>query len=77
MHTTIAESIHTTPNFIQSLFKAGLYRIGCGVHRLGDSAVHTLGDTSVGQLLLIAINSELIAEWNDVGIVFEIYIAPL
>ena len=40
-------------------FKARLYRIWCGVHRLGDSGVHTLGDTSAfvnlaGQLLLIA-----------------------
>ena len=24
----------------------GLYRMWCGVNRLGDSAVHTLGDTS-------------------------------
>ena len=48
--------------------KAGLYRIWCGVHRLGDSDVHTLGDTSAfvnpaGQLLLITIDSGLIAEW--------------
>ena len=26
--------------------KEGLYRIWCGVNRLGDSGVHTLGDTS-------------------------------
>ena len=37
--------------------KAGLYRIWCGAHRLGDSGVHTLGDASAfvnpaGQLLL-------------------------
>ena len=37
--------------------KEGLYRIWCGVNRLGDSGVHTLGDTSAfvnpaGQLLL-------------------------
>ena len=37
--------------------KEGLYRIWCGVNRLGDSGVHTLSDTSVfvnpaGQLLL-------------------------
>ena len=37
--------------------KVGLYRIWCGVNRLGDSGVHTLGYTSafvnpVGQLLL-------------------------
>ena len=37
--------------------KKGLYRIWCGVNRLGDSGVHTVGDTSAfvnpaGQLLL-------------------------
>ena len=26
--------------------KAGIYRIWCGVNRLGDSGVHTLGDNS-------------------------------
>ena len=51
-----------------SQLKAGLYRIWCGVHRLGDSGVHTLGDNSAFvnptiQLLLIAINIGLIAEW--------------
>ena len=40
-----------------NLLKAGLYRIWCGVNRLGYSGVHTLGDTSAfvnpaGQLLL-------------------------
>ena len=50
-------------------FKAGLYRIWLGVHRLGDIGVYTLGDTSAfvnlaGQLLLITIiNSGPIAEW--------------
>ena len=48
--------------------KAWLYRMWCGRHRLGDSGVHTLDDSSgfvnpAGQLLLIAINSGLIAEW--------------
>ena len=38
------------------MIKEGLYRIWCGVNRLGDSGVHTLGDTSAfvnpaGQLL--------------------------
>ena len=41
-------------------FKARLYRIGCGVHTLGDSGVHTLGDTSAfvnpaDQLLLTTV----------------------
>ena len=48
------------------------------MHRLGDSAVHTLGDTSafvnpVGQLLLIAINSGLIAEWMASAYYLNIY----
>ena len=39
------------------MFKAGLYRIWCGVNTLGDSGMHTLGGTSAfvnpaGQLLL-------------------------
>ena len=42
---------------ITVLFQVRLYRIWCGVNRLGDSAVHTPGDTSAfvnpaGQLLL-------------------------
>ena len=40
----------------------------CGVHRLGDSGVHTLDDTSAfvnpaGQPLLLTFNTGLIAEW--------------
>ena len=40
-----------------SNIKEGLYRIWCGVNRLGDSGVHTLGDISAfvntaGQRLL-------------------------
>ena len=59
--------------------KAGLYRIWCGVSRLGDSGVHILGDTSAfvnpaGQLLLTRRGKSR----NDgVGIVFEFYITPL
>ena len=41
-------------------FKAGLYRIWCGVHTLGDTSAFV---NQAGQLLLIAINSGLIAEW--------------
>ena len=40
--------------------KAGLYRIWCGVHRLGDTSSFV---NPAGQLLIIAINSRLIAEW--------------
>ena len=58
--------------------KAGLYRIWCGVNRLGDSGVHTLGDTSAfvnlaGQLLLTRRGK---IRMDGVGIVFEFYIAP-
>ena len=62
------------------LVKAGLYRIWCGVNRLGDSGgVHTLGDTSAfvnttGQLLLTRRGK---IKMDGVGIVFEFYIAPL
>ena len=61
------------------LLKEGLYRIWCGVNRLGDSGVHTLGDTSAfvnpaGQLLL---TRRVKTRMNGVGIVFELYIAPL
>ena len=78
MHTTIAESIRTTPNSIQGLFKPGLYSIWCGVSRLGDSGVHALSDTSAfvspaGQLLLTQRGK---IRMDGVGIVFEFYIAP-
>ena len=61
------------------LLKEGLYIIWCGVNRLGDSGVHTLGDTSAfvnpaGQLLL---TRRVKTRMNGVGIVFELYIAPL
>ena len=59
--------------------KEGLYRISCGVNRLGDSGVHTLGDTSAfanptGQLLLTRRDK---TRMDGVGIVFEFYISPL
>ena len=59
--------------------KKGLYRIWCGVNRLGDSGVHTLGDTSAfvypaGQLLLTRRGK---TRMDGIGIVFEFYVAPL
>ena len=56
----------------QVSFKEGLYRIWCGVNRLGDSAVHTPGDTSAfvnpaGQLLLTRRGK---TRMDGVGIVF-------
>ena len=72
----------TKPNWNKSQdkniyqIKAGLYRIWCGGHTLGDSGVHTLGDTSAfvnpaGQLLLTPrVNSRM----DGVGKVFEFYI---
>ena len=64
---------------VEMCVKAGLYRIWCGVNRLGDSGVHTLGDTSacvnpVGQLLLTWRGK---IGMDGVSIVFEFYIAPL
>ena len=59
--------------------KEALYRILCGVNRLGDSGVNRLGDTStfvnpVGQLLLTRRGK---TRMDGVGIVSEFYIAPL
>ena len=59
--------------------KAGLYRIWCGVNRLGDSGVHTLSDTSAfvnpaSQLLLTRRGK---IRMDGAGIVVELYIAPL
>ena len=67
--------------FVRYHLKPGLYRIWCGMNRLGDSdsRVYTLGDTSAfvnpaGQLLLTRRGK---IRMNGVGIVFEFYIAPL
>ena len=59
--------------------KGALYRICCGVNRLGDSGVNRLGDTSAfvipaGQLLLTRRGKTRI---YTVGIVFELYTVPL
>ena len=59
--------------------KEVLYRIWCGVNRLGDSGVNRLGDTSAfvipaGQLLLTRRGK---TRMDGVGIVFEFYTAPL
>ena len=78
MHKKIVH--HTAPpTRFDTAIKEGLYRIWCGVNRLGDSGVHTLGDTSAfvnpaGQLLLTRRGK---TRMDGVGIVFEFYIAPL
>ena len=61
------------------IFKEALYRIWCGVNRLGDSGVNRLGDTSAfvnpaGQLLL---TRRGMPRMDGVGIVFELYTAPI
>ena len=60
------------------LLKEALYRIWCGVNRLGNSSVNRLGDTSAfvntaGQLLLTRRGK---TRMDGVGIVFEFYTAP-
>ena len=59
--------------------KEALYRIWCGVSRLGDSGVNRLGDISAfvnptGQILLTRRGK---TRMDGVGIVFEFYTAPL
>ena len=72
--------VHGSKNQNGKRFKEGLYKIWCGVNRLGDSGVHTLGgDTSAfvnpaNQLLLTRRGK---IRMDGVGIVFEFYIAPL
>ena len=66
------------PSILEAL-KVALYRIRCGVNRLGDSGVNRLGDTSAfvnpaGQLLLTRQDK---TRMDGVGIVFEFYLAPL
>ena len=61
------------------LLKEALYRIWCGVNRLGHSGVNRLGDTSgfvntAGHLLLTRRGK---TRMDGVGIVFEFYTAPL
>ena len=56
-----------------------MYRIWCGVNRLGDSGVNKLGDTSAfvntaGQVLLTRRGK---TRMDGVGIVFEFYTTPL
>ena len=62
-----------------SAIKGALYRILCGVNRLGDSGVNRLGGTSAfvipaGQLLLTRRGK---TRMYTVGIVFEFYTVPL
>ena len=64
------------PSFL--VIKVALYRIWCGVNRLGDSGVNRLGDISAfvnqaGQLLLTRRGK---TRMDGVGIVFEFYTAP-
>ena len=61
------------------ILKEALYRIWCGMNRLGNSGVSRVGDTSTivntaGQLLLTRRGK---TRMDGVGMVFEFYIAPL
>ena len=62
-----------------SLIKGALYRIWCGVNRLGDSGMNRLGDTPP---FVIPAGEQLLTRWGKirmytVGIVFEFYTVPL
>ena len=70
------KQIHSTKT---GHIKEDLYRIWCGVNRLGDSGMNRLGHTSAfvspaGQLLLTRWGK---TRMDGVGIVFEFYTAPL
>ena len=59
----------------RSSFKEALYRIWCGMNRLGDSGVNRLGDTSAfvniaGQLLLTRRGK---TRMDGIGIIYEFY----
>ena len=65
--------------FIYFRVKEVLWYLWCGGNRLGDSGVRRLVDTSAfvnlaGQLLLTRRGK---TSMDGVGIVFELYIAPL
>ena len=60
--------------------KEALYRIWCGANRLGDGGVHTLGDISAfvnpaGQLAIVTWRGK--TRMDTIGIIFELYTAPL
>ena len=66
-------------SYLHVVIKEAMYRIWCGVNRLGDSGVNRLGDTSAfvntaGQLLLTRRGK---TSMDGVGIVFEFYTAHL
>ena len=62
-----------------SLTTEALYRIWCGVNRLGDSGVNRLGDTSafVNPACQLLLTRRGKTRMDGVGIVFEFYTAPL
>ena len=74
---SLTEEVVSAPSL--NSFKEALYRIWCGVNRLGDSGVDRLSDTSAfvntaGQLLLTRRGE---TRMDGVGIVYEFYTAPL
>ena len=64
-------------------FKGALYRIWCGVNRLGDSSVKVVGIDSAILLAFVIPASQLLltrrgkTRMYTVGIVFEFYTVPL
>ena len=61
------------------ILKEVLYRIWCGVNRLGDSGVNGLGDASafVNPTVQLLLPRRGKIRIDGVGIVFEFYTAPL
>ena len=66
-------------NVFLSEVKKAMYRIWCGVNRLGDSGVNRLGDTSafVNATVHLLLTQQGKIRMDGVGIVFEFYTAHL
>ena len=70
--------VHTLGD-TSAFVKEALYRIWCGVNRLGDTGVNRLGDTSafINLTVQLLLSRRGKIRMDGVGILFEFYTAPL
>ena len=75
----IVSALNNIKFIINKSVKEALYRMWCGVNRLGDSGVNRLGDTSafVNPTVQLLLTRRGKIRMDGVGIVFEFYTAPL